>query len=151
MLQKILNHKFQIVLFLFSVIGFALIRNFEDRLFYDPFLTFFKGLFAEKPLPELIEWKLYLSLFFRYFLNSALSIFMIYILFKSKEHVKLASLLYVVFFIILMVLLIVVLHFFSDRLMAIFYIRRFIIQPIFLLLFIPGFYFQQEHIKKQNP
>lgn len=151
MLLKIINYKSQITLFILSIVGFALIRNFEDRLFYDPFLTFFKGLFAEKPLPKLIEWKLYLSLFFRYFLNSALSVFIIYVLFKNKEHIKLAATLYVFFFLILMLLLIVVLHFYSDRLMAIFYIRRFIIQPIFLLLFIPGFYFQQEHIKKQNP
>lgn len=133
-----------------AVLGFALIRNFEDALFYDPFLNFFKGAYTSKAIPEVLEWKLYLSLFIRYFLNTVLSLFVIYALFKNKEFLNLALFLYVVFFSILLLLLIGTIHFFSEKLMLLFYIRRFLIQPIFLLLFIPGFYFQKYHFQKQN-
>jgi exosortase F-associated protein len=150
MFQKLRRYQVQILLFFLSVIGFALIRNYESVFFYDPLLAFFKGEYFNSPLPLIIEWKLYLGFFWRYFLNSVLSIFVIYVLFKNKEYVKLATFLYLLFFVVLMVLFIFVLHYFSDQVMALFYIRRFIIQPLFLLLFIPGFYFQQQDLKKQN-
>ena len=126
------------------------IRGFENELFYDPFLNFFKGAYTSKAIPEVLEWKLYLSLFIRYFLNTILSLFVIHSLFKNKEFFNVALFLYVIFFIILLLLLIGTIHFFSEKLMLLFYIRRFLIQPIFLLLFIPGFYFQQYQFQKQN-
>lgn len=150
MFQNLLQHKARVFLFVLAVFGFALIRNFENTLFYDPLLVFFKGEYSNNSIPDLIEWKLYLSLFVRYFLNSALSVFIIYIIFKNKEHVKLTAYLYFFFFVVLMLLFIGLIHFFSEKVMAVFYVRRFLIQPIFLLLFIPGFYFQQEQVKKQN-
>lgn len=150
MIQKILNHKLQIVFVVLAIIGFAIIRNYEDVLFYDPFLIFFKNEFSNQALPEFIEWKLIVHLFFRYLVNTLLSLFIIYVLFKNKGFLKLATFLYIVFFVILVVSFVVVLHFFSNQLMVLFYIRRFIIQPLFLLLFIPGFYFQQYDLKKSN-
>ena len=147
MRQKLVKYRFQIFSVLSAITALALVRNYEDMLFYDPFLNFFKGQYSHQPLPELVEWKLYLNLFFRYVVNTLLSLFMIHALFKNNEFLKLASVLYVVFFIILLALFILTIHVFSDRLMLLFYIRRFIIQPIFLLLFIPGFYFQQYDLK----
>ncbi len=148
-MQKILKNKFQIGLFFLVIIGFAVIRNYEDVLFYDPFLDFFKSDFLKQSLPYYIEWKLLLHLFLRYLINTILSLFIIYVLFKNSGFLKLASFLYVVFFILLIISFVIVLHFFSDQLMVLFYIRRFIIQPLFLLLFIPGFYFQQHDIKNK--
>ena len=150
MIRKLLQHKAQIFLVVLAIICFALIRNYEESIFYDPLLVFFKGEYSNSAIPQVIEWKLYLSLFFRYVLNTLLSLFIIYVLFKNKEHIKLATILYVIFFVILILLFIVMMNFFSDKVMAVFYIRRFIIQPIFLLLFVPGFYFQQENVKKQK-
>lgn len=150
MLQKLLKFKSQIIAVASAIIGFALIRNYEDVLFYDPLLDFFKGTFSDQPLPEMVEWKLYLNLFLRYTLNTFLSLYVIHSLFKNKEFVKLAAFLYVVFFIFLIVLFIIAIHFFADRLMFLFYVRRFIIQPMLLLLFVPGFYFQQYDMKKSK-
>ncbi|NBU81103.1 MAG: exosortase F system-associated protein, partial [Flavobacteriaceae bacterium] len=49
---------------------------------------------------------------------------------------------------ILMISFVFVLTFFAEESkMTLFYIRRFLIQPIFILLFIPGFYYQKK-IKK---
>ena len=150
MIQKILKHKTQIFLVILAIVGFAVIRNYEEVLFYDPFLIFFKNEFSHQQLPDFVEWKLLFHLFLRYVVNTVLSLFIIYILFRNKGFLKLASVLYIVFFVILMLSFLVVIHFFSDQLMVLFYIRRFIIQPLFLLLFIPGFYFQQQDLKKQN-
>lgn len=147
---NLLKHKIQILTIFFIIVGFALIRNFEDDLFYDPLLVFFKGNFTEHALPELIEWKLYLNLFLRYLCNSLLSLFFIYTLFKNQEFLKLATILYIFFFVILILLFAAAIHLFSDRMMFLFYVRRFIIQPLFLLLFVPGFYFQQYDMKKSN-
>jgi exosortase F-associated protein len=52
---------------------------------------------------------------------------------------------YLLFFIILISLFFIVLFFFGEtNKMTLFYIRRFLIQPIFLLLFLPAFYYQKK-------
>lgn len=146
MIQKIIQHKGQIFLFFLIVLALALIRNYETSLFYDPLLTFFHNEFSNKPLPQFVEWKLLLHLFFRYALNTILSLLLIRVLFNNTDFIKLAAVLYVVFFVILMALFWIVICFFDDQLMLLFYIRRFLIQPLFLLLFIPGFYFQKSKL-----
>lgn len=150
MLRKLLNNKIQISAIFIAIIGLALIRNFEDSLFYDPFLNYFKGVFGARPFPELVQWKLYLHLFFRYCLNTGISLFILFMFFKNKDFLKVASVLYLIFFVVLIIAFVISLNYFSDRSMLLFYIRRFLIQPLFLLLFIPGFYFQQYDLKKQK-
>ena len=140
MLQKLLKHKIRIALAMLFIVFLALIRAYEDSLFYDPFLNYFKVDYYNLPLPETDAIRLFFGLFFRYFLNTLLSLALIYVFFKDVEAVKFASILYLVFFIILVVAFFLVLSFFGEaNKMILFYIRRFLIQPIFLLLFIPAF------------
>jgi len=121
------------------------IRFFEDSLFYDPFLEFFKSDYQNKPLPNFEGFKLILNVFFRYFLNTLLSILIIYLLFKNRNHVKIASILYVFLFIVLIILFSFSLFSSSKPdYLVLFYIRRFLIQPLFILLLIPAFYFQKK-------
>lgn len=148
MLQKALNNKARIAQLIFLVGLLIMIRAFENQLFYDPFLNFFK---EENALayPEIHSLKLYLNLFFRYFLNSGISLAILYVVFKDVVLVRFSAVLYVSFFIILMVGFYIYLNCFDERhKMMLFYIRRFLIQPIFILLFIPGFYFQKQSQKK---
>jgi exosortase F-associated protein len=147
MLQKLLKHKIRIALAMLFIVFLALIRAYEDSLFYDPFLNYFKVDYYNLPLPETDAIRLFFGLFFRYFLNTLLSLALIYVFFKDVEAVKFASILYLVFFIILVVAFFLVLSFFGEaNKMILFYIRRFLIQPIFLLLFIPAFYYQKQKI-----
>lgn len=147
MLQKLLKHKIRIALAMLFIVFLALIRAYEDSLFYDPFLNYFKADYYNLPLPETDAIRLFFGLFFRYFLNTLLSLALIYVFFKDVEAVKFASILYLVFFIILVVAFFLVLSFFGEaNKMILFYIRRFLIQPIFLLLFIPAFYYQKQKI-----
>ena len=144
MLQKILNHKVRIALAMLLVSLLVLIRAYEGTLFYDPFLNYFKTDYYNLPLPETNKISLFFGLFFRYFINSSISLAIIYVLFKDIEAVKFASFLCLLFFVILIIVFFIVLFYFGEtNKMALFYVRRFIIQPLFLLLFLPAFYYQK--------
>jgi exosortase F-associated protein len=145
MLKKLFNHKIRIALALLLIVLLVLIRAYEDSLFYDPFLDYFKGQYYNLPLPEIENIQLILGFFFRYFLNTALSLGLIYIMFKDIDAVKFASVLYLIFFVILLAaFFFILLNNGETHKMALFYIRRFLIQPIFLLLFLPAFYYQKQ-------
>lgn len=130
-----------ILLLLPFVVGFALIRFYENILFYDPFLSYFKGDYQENPFPEFEGFRLFLNYFFRYALNTLLSLGIIYVIFRNKEFIKVSSILYLIFFIVLILALFVIVNY-SENDFSLFYVRKFLIQPLFLLLFLPGFYFQ---------
>lgn len=148
MLQKVLNNKGIIVQLIFLVGLLALIRLFENQLFYDPFLNYFKAE-STAAYPEINGVKLFVNLCFRYFLNTIVSLMILYVIFKDVTLVKFSTVLYLLFFIVLLIGFYVCLnHFDESHRMILFYIRRFLIQPIFILLFIPGFYFQTESQKK---
>jgi exosortase F-associated protein len=146
MLKNLFNHKVRIVLTLLFVILLALVRAYEDSLFYDPLLNYFKSDYFNLPLPEIDNLQLFIGLFFRYFLNTLFSLAIIYVIFKDIQAVKFASILYLLFFVILAVIFFYMLSFFGEgHKMTLFYIRRFLIQPIFLLLFLPAFYYQKQN------
>jgi exosortase F-associated protein len=145
MLKKLFNHKIRIALALVFVMALAFIRAYEDNLFYDPFLDYFKGDYHNSPVPVVDNIQLFIGLFFRYFLNTALSLAIIYVLFKDTDAIKFASILYLLFFVILMgAFFFILLKNGEPNKMGLFYVRRFLIQPIFLLLFLPAFYYQKQ-------
>ena len=144
MLQKILNNKLQILQLLALLFLLVLIRAFENDLFYDPFLDFFKQDFANLPLPKVDLFSLFLGLISRYALNTVLSLAIIYVLFKEVTMVKFAFILYCFFFLIFVIVFFYIVSFTTENHnWILFYVRRFLIQPIFLLLFIAGFYYQK--------
>lgn len=145
MLQHLLNNKKKIGWSLFLILLLVVIRAFEDQLFYDPFLNYFKTEYAHLAFPQINIIKLFLSLGFRFYLNSVVSLLLLYVLFSDKQMVKFSALLYMILGSILMISFMFVLTFFAEESkMTLFYIRRFLIQPIFILLFIPAFYYQKK-------
>ena len=144
MLKNINKHKFRISLLLLSLLGLIFIRAFESQLFYDPFLAFFKLDYQNKSLPDFDGISLFFGLLIRYVLNTLLSLGIIYLLFKQLPLVRFAMLLYALFFVVLIVLFFGLISFFEQPdYLILFYIRRFLIQPLFLVLFIQAFYYQQ--------
>ena len=121
------------------------VRFYEASLFYDPLLLFFTEDFALLPLPELNDWKLITSTGLRFILNSVLSIGILWIVFKNKEVVKVSLMLYGILFVVLMLVFFVLLKTTNvgDHL-PLFYVRRFLIQPLFLLILLPAFYVYQK-------
>ena len=146
MLQKILNNKLRFIQLLFLIVLLVLVRTFENQLFYDPFLDFFKKDFAKLRLPSFNSTQLFLGLLFRYTLNTTISLGVIYVLFKDVAMVKFAFVLYYFFFMILIVAFFYIIYFANEHSnWILFYVRRFLIQPIFVLLFVPGFYYQKQN------
>ncbi len=145
MLQKLLNNKFRIVQLVILIGLLVLIRAFENQLFYDPFLNYFKEE-SVSGYPEMNSMKLFLNLFLRYFLNTVVSLAILYVIFKDVVLVQFSAILYLLFFILLIIVFYIYLnHFDESHKMILFYIRRFLIQPLFILLFISGFYYQKKY------
>jgi exosortase F-associated protein len=70
---------------------------------------------------------------------------MFWMLFKDSDIIKFSSFLYLFLGIVLFIGFFIVLNYLGeDKKMMLFYIRRFIIQPLFLLLFTPAFYYQNK-------
>lgn len=148
MLTKLLQNKQQVFWIFILVLLLIGIRLFENQLFYDPFLAYFKSEFIHAKLPQFNVFKLFFSLGMRFYLNTVISLFLLYVIFKDTKVVKFSILLYIILGSLLLISFLFVLTFFGEEnKMALFYLRRFLIQPIFILLFIPAFYYQKQ-VKK---
>lgn len=151
MLQKLKRNKEKLGWSLFLILLLVLIRAFEETFFYDPFLNYFKSEYSQLIFPKINIFKLFFSLGMRFYLNSVISLLLLYVLFKDRQIVKFTALLYMILGSILMISFIFTLTFFGEESkMTLFYIRRFLIQPIFILLFIPAFYYQKHSSQRQN-
>jgi exosortase F-associated protein len=145
MLQLLQKNKEKLFWSLILIGLLICIRLFENQLFYDPFLDYFKTEYAHASFPRINIFKLFFSLGLRFYLNSVISLFLLYVLFKDKQIVKFSMLLYMILGSVLMISFIFTLNFFGEESkMTLFYIRRFLIQPVFILLFIPAFYYQKK-------
>ncbi len=146
MQSKIL--KIAIIGFLFLLLG--IVRVFEDELFYDPFTLFYKQLHYIKEIPNYSLIKILTHTFFRYSINSLISIAILFIAFRKKEIIRFSTIFYITLFIILIsIYTITVINFTEELHQIFFYIRRFLIQPIFILVLLPAFYYQQKIIHRQ--
>ena len=144
MLNKLLQNKTSIFVVMLFVTLLVFVRAFEKQLFYDPFLVYFEGDYMELPLPEFDNLKLFFGLTFRFFLNAIFSLGILYFIFKDKEMISFVSILYLFLFVILIAAFFCMLHFFKNQEnLLLFYVRRFLIQPLFVIVFIPAFYYQK--------
>ncbi len=135
--------KILLVFFLFG--GLVCIRMFENTLFYDPLLAFFKTDHNIQGLPELDTFRLLANVAFRFLLNTVISLLILWIVFKKIGVIKMSALLYAISFFVLLLFFWYLLGVSeAGNTMLLFYIRRFLIQPIFLLILLPAFYFQKE-------
>ncbi|WP_408610579.1 exosortase F system-associated membrane protein [Flavobacterium fragile] len=144
MVKQLLQNKKKLMFLLFGLLGLISVRLFENELFYDPFLFFFKSEFQKKPLPEINYFLLFINLFFRFVLNTFFSLIIIYVFFNDIKIVRFAACLFLIISILLLVVFFGILYFLNQPdYLVLFYIRRFLIQPLLLILFIPAFYYQK--------
>ncbi|GGZ72827.1 exosortase F system-associated membrane protein [Algibacter mikhailovii] len=126
------------------VIGLVLIRFFEDTLFYDPYISFFKNdyLYADSP-PRAVG-KLIFNVILRYVLNTLISLGILFLVFKDRNIVKFSALLYGLAFVLLMMAYTYfVINPKQEDYYLFFNVRRFLIQPVILILLIPAFYYHK--------
>jgi exosortase F-associated protein len=139
-MSKVLQYTFVAVLFLLLV----MVRAFESELFYDPYLEFFKNdyLYIDNPRREVAKLTLFTSL--RYLVNSLLSLGIIFLVFKERSFIRLAVIIFVfAFFLFLIPFLYFVINPRQEDYYLFFNVRRFLIQPIVLLLLLPAFYYHK--------
>ena len=126
------------------VVAFVLIRIYQESLFYDPFIRFYGLYYHDMNPPEVNALALIINTSIRYWLNSLLSIGLIYVLFRNKNALRFSMFFYGSAFLLLIIAFSITYYQLSPKLyMIFFYIRRFLIQPIFILLLLPAFYYQQ--------
>ncbi|TRO67063.1 exosortase F system-associated protein [Christiangramia sabulilitoris] len=124
------------------VLFLAAIRFFEDQLFYDPLLEFFRSDYLLGIIPPMDMARLMLNLSLRFFLNTVLSLGILYLSFKDLNIIKFSTILYGVLYIVATsVFIYLVLNIERDHYLALFYVRRFLIHPLFLLILLPAFYY----------
>ncbi|MFY0603870.1 MAG: exosortase F system-associated protein [Flavobacteriaceae bacterium] len=134
----------RIALILVLLLLLFIIRAFEADLFYDPLIVYFQNDYLYKTMPKINTWHLVVDMLFRYTLNSLITIGIIYLIFKKKRHVKFTgSLLMIAFMILILVFTLQLRGEFTSGYLFPFYVRRFIIHPLFLLLLLPAFYYQK--------
>ncbi len=139
-----MDKKYRIILIMFLFFLLVLVRGFEQQLFYDPFIDYFKNDYLYEPIPVFSGSKLLISLIFRYGLNALISLFIIYVAFQNKSFVLFSLKFYIIAFALLSVTFFIILkgELANGYLFAI-YIRRFLIHPLFVLLLLPAFYYNQ--------
>ena len=121
-----------------------LIRVFENELFYDPYLVFFKNdyLYIDSPRREVAKLVAFTTL--RYVLNTLVSLGILFLVFKDISVMKFSAFIYSIAFIILLaIFLYFVVNPRQEDYYMFFNVRRFLIQPIILLLLLPAFYYQK--------
>ena len=134
--------KYILLFVLFGLL--VLIRAFENQLFYDPYLTFFQNdyLYIDSPRREIFKVTVFTSL--RYFLNTVISLGILFVVFKDKNIVKFSAIMYVLaFFILMSMYLYFVVNPRQEDYYLFFNVRRFIIQPIILMVLLPAFYYNK--------
>ncbi|WP_282030713.1 exosortase F system-associated membrane protein [Winogradskyella eximia] len=137
-----MNNVVSFLLIVILVLFLILIRAFENDLFYDPYLTFFKNdyLYIDSPRREIAKLVLFTTI--RFALNTLISLGILYLSFKDKGIIKFSSLIYAVAYLLLLIpFLYFVINPNQEDYYLFFNVRRFLIQPIGLILLLPAFYY----------
>ena len=139
----------RILLIILGIFGLIGVRMVEESLFYDPFLSYFHTADKNAPFPD-FEWaKLIVNYIFRFSLNLILSALVVDLVFKNKEWTMQAVVLMLLVFAITFPIYLYCIHTkFEIGYLFSFYMRRFVIQPLTLLLIIPLFYYRKQLLKK---
>lgn len=128
-----------------GILGLISVRFLEDKIFYDPFLEYFKGNYRVTQMPDFVSGKLILSHVFRFALNLVFSAIIIRFMFGNKRWTLQAILLISIAFLVFFPIYFWCLYKKMEiGYLFTFSVRRFVIQPIILLLIIPIFYYRKK-------
>jgi len=139
----------QIVLIVLLFLMLIAVRAFVEPYFYDPLIEYFKVDYLHNSIPEISLGVFFLNIFYRYFLNTIISLAILYLVFNNYRALKFSFKFYAIAFFLLSITLFILLKYnLSNDYKLIFYVRRFLIHPIFLLVLLPAFYYQK--LRQEN-
>ena len=137
------------ILAIIGICGLIGIRMMESEIFYDPFLNYFHEANKQLTVPDFVWGKLIMHHIFRFILNIIFSAIILQAFFNNKKWTIQGLILMTLVFVITFVVYLYCLHTKLDvGYLFTFYMRRFVIQPLILLLIIPLFYYRKMLLKK---
>jgi len=129
----------------------VLLRPLGEYVLYDPLEAYFENDYLKLPLPEMNVALLGLSVSLKYFFNSIVSVGIIHVAFYNKENTKFALKIYCWAFLFLIVFFfLLIIWDQSNSVRLLFYIRRFLMHPLLVLILIPAFYYQELKLKREK-
>lgn len=138
-------------LVILGVFGLISVRILEGEIFYDPFLSYFHLANKNALFPDFETLKLVLNYTFRFLLNLIFSALIVHFIFKNKDWTIQAIVLMVIVFAITLPIYLYCIHTkFEIGYLFSFYMRRFVIQPLILLLIIPLFYYRKQILVRNS-
>ena len=141
-MEKRINGGYRALQIGILILLLAAVRFFEQELFYDPLIQFFKSDYLLGIIPPMDMAKLMMNLTLRYTLNTLISLAIIYVSFRDMNILKFSALLYAILYVAATaVFIFLVLNIEREHYLALFYVRRFLIHPLFLLILLPAFYY----------
>ena len=144
-----MDRKVKILIILLLFLALILVRAFQNQMFYDPFIVYFKNGYLSESIPVFSGSKLLLHLIFRYGLNTIISLIILYVAFQNKDFLIFSVKFYVLAFVLLSITFFIILKGeLANGYLFAFYIRRFLIHPLFVLLLLPAFYYKQLTVKE---
>ncbi|WZL87876.1 exosortase F system-associated protein [Salinimicrobium sp. 3283s] len=132
---------FKIIIILGLVGVLAMIRIYEYRFFYDPFMYFFERAYQSG---ETVNYTLemFSNLFLRFVLNTLVSLLILWVAFRSWGIIKFSALIYAAFLTVLFpVFMYLMENVEPGQYLAAFYVRRFLAHPLLILILLPAFYY----------
>jgi len=132
--------------FLIAILICCLIaaRFLFQKFLYDPLFLYFRNSYLVAQLPEIDQGLYFFNLFIRFVINSFLSLGIIYLVFMKYKIVVFSIKFYMAAFVGFGLFLFLLLNSqLIENQLLIFYVRRFLIQPVFLLILLPAFYIQK--------
>ncbi|WP_179343908.1 exosortase F system-associated membrane protein [Winogradskyella ursingii] len=120
------------------------IRGFQDELFYDPYLSFFENdyLYIDNPRREVAKLTIFTSL--RFLMNTLASLGILYLFFRDRSIIKFSLIIYMISFVVLIIpFMYFVINPKQEDYYLFFNLRRFLIQPILLIILLPAFYYHK--------
>lgn len=140
---------FKLVL-IFMLLGMLVGVRIIEHWFYDPLRLYFEQDYLHVDLPEMNTFKFYLNIILRYGINTLISLGVIWIAYQNKSYLLFSVQFYTIALLILIFVLAILLNTqFQNQNLGIFYVRRFLIQPLFLFLLLPAFHYQNKISKSK--
>ena len=127
----------------------VVLRPFGEAVLYDPLEIYFKNDYLKLPLPEMNLLLLGFSVSFKYLLNSLVSIQIIRYALMNEEYTEFAMKIYIwIYALLITFFLVLIIWEPSNSTLLLFYVRRFLMHPLLILILIPAFYYQELKLKK---
>ncbi len=137
-----MKKRYKIIMISFLVILLVLVRYFENQLFYDPLIKFFEADYLQNMVPNFETGRMFFNVLIRYVLNSIISLGILYVTFFDKNILEFSVYLFSIFFVIVFtVFVFLIFEIDNQHFLALFYVRRFLIHPILVLILMPAFYY----------